>query len=52
MKLFMQLLYVVQEMSNLDDETTKRNALILKQNIFYHEVSKVCRQAFRYWIPG
>ena len=52
MKFFTQLLYIIQEMSNSEDETTKRNATILKQNIFYHEVSKVCRHAFLYWVAG
>ena len=30
MKFFTQLLYIIQEMSNSEDETTKRNATILK----------------------
>jgi len=51
-KFLTQFLYLIQEMSQSSDELTNRNAKILMQNVFYHEMARVCRKAFDYWEPG
>lgn len=52
MKCCMQLLYIVKDMNISTTENTRRNAQILLQNIFYHEMMKISRRAFDYWKAG
>jgi timeless len=52
MKCCMQLLYIVKDMNISATENTRRNAQILLQNIFYHEMAKIARRAFDYWKAG
>lgn len=52
LKFCLQFLYCVKEMSESAHEEIKKNGQILLQNVFYHEISSVCRKAFSYWKDG
>ena len=52
LKFCLQFLYCVKEMTESNHEEIKKNGQILLQNIFYHEMSAVCRKAFSYWKDG
>ena len=43
-----QYFYIIKDMQNSVSETTKRNAQILLQTVFYREMSVVCRKTFEY----
>ena len=47
-----QYFYIIRDMQNSVSETTKRNAQILLQTVFYREMSIVCRKCFDYWRAG
>lgn len=48
LKFCTEFIYIVKDMNSSQTEITRRNAQILMQNVFYHEISKVCRRAFEY----
>jgi len=52
LKFCLQFLYCVKEMNESAREEIKKNGQILLQNVFYHEISAVCRKAFSYWKDG
>ncbi|CAG9324990.1 unnamed protein product [Blepharisma stoltei] len=52
LKFCTEFLYIIRDMNNSQTETTRRNAQILMQNVFYHEISRVCRKSFEYWKAG
>lgn len=47
-----QYMLIVRQMSTSKDEVTRRNSQIIMQNVFYHELVRVCRFAFEYWKEG
>ena len=47
-----QYFYIIRDMQNSASETTKRNAQILLQTVFYREMSIICRKSFDYWRAG
>jgi hypothetical protein len=47
-----QYLLLVRQMSASQDEVTQRNAAIIMETVFYHELVRVCRFAFEYWKEG
>jgi len=41
-----QFLYIIRDMASSDDERNRKNALILQQNIFYHDLCRIAKTAF------
>lgn len=47
-----QYLYIIRDMQGSASDTTKRNAQILLQTVYYREMSILCRKSFEYWRAG
>ena len=48
----LELLYIVQELSLSVDSTLRKNAQILMQNIFQHDLTRIIRIGLIYSSPG
>lgn len=47
-----QFLYIIRDMASSDDERNRKNALILQQNIFYHDLCRIAKTAFILYQEG
>jgi hypothetical protein len=47
-----QFLYIIRDMASSEDERNKKNATILQQNIFYHDLCKISKSALILYEPG
>lgn len=39
-------------MASSSDEKNKKNAMILQQNVFYHDIIRICKSAFLFYKEG
>jgi hypothetical protein len=39
-------------MASSADEKNKKNAMILQQNVFYHDLCRICKSAFLFYKEG
>jgi len=51
-KLITQILYVMRDMLKSPDPKNQRNGKILQQNVFYHDMIRLSRQGFNFYIEG
>lgn len=47
-----QFLYIIRDMASSDDERNKKNATILQQNIFYHDLCRIAKASFILYQEG
>lgn len=52
LQLLTQLLYIIRDMASSDDERNKKNAAILQQNIFYHDLCRIAKAALVLYKEG
>jgi hypothetical protein len=52
LQLLTQLLYIIRDMASSDDERNKKNAQILQQNVFYHDLCRIAKTAVILFEPG
>ena len=47
-----QFLYIIRDMASSEDERNKKNASILQQNIFYHDLCRIAKTALVLYEEG
>lgn len=52
MQLLTQLLYIIRDMASSEDERNKKNAQILQQNVFYHDLCRVSKAGISLYEEG
>lgn len=45
-------MYIIRDMASSEDERNKKNATILQQNIFYHDLCKISKVALVLYEQG